>query len=98
MRYRTFNYLRSNCGLGCKTTWLKCGCASRKTIVAPFIGNLIKLHHLHMSNIIYICATLFMMSSKSCDPNDVIFGTKYMEFPMTLGFIRTFVTYPYPNS
>ena len=31
---------------------------------------------------------LFMMSSKSPDLNDVIFGTKYMEFSTTLGLLE----------
>ena len=30
-----------------------------------------------------------------CYPNDVIFGAKCMEFPATLWFITTFVTYSY---
>ena len=91
MRYRMFNYLWSNCDLGCKTVWVEVWLCIKE----DHCGSLYM--EFHESDIIYTCMTLFMTSSMSCNPNDVIFGTKYMEFPTMLGFLRIFVTYSYPN-
>ena len=69
-----FDYLRSNCDIGCKTVWSEVLLCIKEDPHSSFYKEF------YRSDIIYPCATSFMISLESCDPNVVIFGTKYMGF------------------
>ena len=69
--YRMFNYLRSNCDIGCKTVWSEVLLCIKEDLCSSFSKEY------HGSDIIYMCATSFMMLLKSHDLNVDIFGAKH---------------------
>ena len=75
-----FNFLRSNCDIGCKTVWSEILLCIKEDPHSSFYKEFCK------SDIIYMHATSSVTLLKSHDPNVVIFGTKHMGFPVKLGY------------
>ena len=75
-----FDYLRSSCDIGCKTVWFEVLLCIKEDPHSSFYKEF------HRSDVIYMCATSFVMSLEPCDPSIVIFGAKYMRFPTKLGY------------
>ena len=79
-----FDYLRSNCDIGCKTVWSEVLLCIKEYPHSSFYKEF------HRSDVIYVCAMSFMMSLVSHDPHSVIFGTKYTGFPTKRGYNLNF--------
>ena len=74
------NYLRSNCDIGCKAVWSEVLLCIKEDPHGSFYKEFPR------SEVIYACATSFMMSLESCDPECCHFGAKYTWFPAKLGY------------
>ena len=92
MRYRIFNYLRSNHDIGCKTVWYEVLLCIKEDICSSFYREFCR------SDVIYMCMMSFMTLLKSHDPNVVIFGANTWDFLQLLVFIGISMVYPYSNS
>ena len=75
-----FNYLRSNCDIGCRIVWSEVLLCIKKDPYGFFYKDF------HGRYVIYVCATSFMLLLKSHAPKVVIIVTKYMGFPVKLGY------------